>query len=158
MTLIVGIDPGKSTGLVVLHGMDKVLVFQGSSTQALHTLRSVLDARTPADPVVDIACERYVLPPGSSRRSPQPEAIEFVGRLEQLLSEYSFTTLTLQMSSDARRLMPDATLRQIGIYTPAAHVHANDANDVNSAARHALLLMMKRHFAQFSMLMQRARI
>ncbi len=145
---IVGIDPGESTGLFGLRidrsNVDAFLRFQGESHEALRKLEHfVRDAAQWHENVV-LAGERYTTTDRTGKRSSQPTPLRVLGAVEQLSYEYTNVEFTLQQPADAKKFAPNVRLRDLGFYTSADLVGRPDANDVNDAARHALLGLMRR--------------
>lgn len=157
---IVGLDPGDSTGLLGLRvdrsAVDLFLRFQGQPHEALRKLEHfVRDAAQWHEDVL-IAGERFTTTDKTGKRSAQPTPLKVLGAAEQLTYEYTNVEFTLQTPADAKRLAPNVRLRELGFYTRADVVGRPDANDVNDAARHALLALMRRRAVAFDALLLEA--
>lgn len=98
-------------------------------------------------PRTTIACERYTITSRTAKLTRQPHALEFIGALRSLASDYPSVTFLLQSKSDAIKLGNDGLLRKLGWYTPGAG-HANDA------ARQVLLALAGRHPQLFDELLR----
>jgi hypothetical protein len=136
-TYAVGVDPGPSTGLVVVRGDGvKLHVRQGPPAWVLDDL----EARLPflLDPAADVlvGCERYVQD-ATHHRSAQPVPLQVIGVVEQLARQHGWL-FKLQAPADAKALAPNDLLRLVGLWTTPREVDRRDANDANDAARHAL--------------------
>lgn len=156
--ILIGIDPGDSTGMVVLHvlgpsELHKVLVMQDTPAVVMKVLRAAL--RSAEDDAVTIAIERYVDPPGGQFKTAQPTAQQLIGAVTMLAEEFG-VPLQLQMPAPAKAIASNAFLRANGLLITAAEVDAPDANDVNMAMRHAVLYLATRHATVFSFLLSRS--
>jgi hypothetical protein len=150
-TFVVGVDPGVSTGLVVVRGDG----FCAHREQGPPSVLYDFNDRFPflRHPGVDVlvACERFVDPPGGRYRSAQPVAQQVVGAVSQLCVVNGWR-LYLQSPADAKSMFSNDELRAYGLYWFARDVDRPDANDVNDATRHALLLLAQRRATMFDAL------
>lgn len=150
---IFGLDPGESTGLFGLRvdrsTVDCFLRFQGDAPEALHRMEKAIREITVWGDNVVIAGERFTTTDKTGKRSSQPTPLRVLGAAEQLSYQYTNVEFTLQSPADAKKLMPNARLRELGFYTSADLVGRPDANDVNDAARHALLGLVRRRASSF---------
>lgn len=150
---VCGVDPGDSTGLFALwippgggasgelnQPVRVHLRFQGPPSEAYAHLESVLDVAHDERSGVIIACERFTSSARTGQLSAQPTAQHVIGVIERLSSDYG-QTLVMQQPGDAKKLTLNDDLRRLGLYTTARDVGRRDANDVNDAARHALLAL-----------------
>lgn len=148
---IIGLDPGESTGLFGLRvdqsNVDCFLRFQGDSTEALHRLENAIRDIAVWHEGVLIAGERYTTTDRTGKRSSQPTPLRVLGAAEQLSYQYTNVEFTLQSPADAKKFASNVRLRELGFYTSADLVKRPDANDVNDAARHALLGLLRRRAA-----------
>lgn len=151
--IFVGVDPGDSLGLVVVDGFHRVLAYQGDWVPGMSAFSHVLDAAAPE--MIAVACERFVNAPSRQRKTSQPTAQKIVGMVEFECAKRKIP-LTLQMPAPAHAIAKNDFLRAIGFYTSAADVGQLDADDVNMAARHVVLLMATRHATLFSRLAAKA--
>jgi hypothetical protein len=156
--LIIGCDPGKSFGVAALIVLETsitcpmllVAAFQGTPEKALDCIQAIMSShrviyetnKLPHDDIV-LAIERFIVTPGAGRRAGASDTSPLVGRVTQLAGEYPEATVALQTSADAARGFPNALLRRLGVYSKPSEVGQRDANDVNSAVRHALLWIMR---------------
>lgn len=140
--ITIGVDPGLSTGVAVLHDSHRVLVFQGSPQEALRVLDTVLDVPPrdggPRDDVI-LAYERFTTMPGAVRTS-QPEAQQVVGAVKNLATD-RVRLLVPQSPGDARGIASNAFLHRSGLWVSPTDVGCPDANDANMAMRHAVLAL-----------------
>lgn len=151
-TYVVGIDPGVSTGLVVLRGDGFVLHRQqGTPSQVLDdvSLRFPFLCVPHAD--VLVGCERYVQDQ-SNHRTAQPVPLQVIGVVQHLAHLHGWQ-LRLQSPADVKALAPNSLLRTLQLYTTPAQVEQRDANDVNDAARHALAVLAHHRASLFDRLL-----
>lgn len=124
--LIVGVDPGKITGLVVWRSF----VATGShvdrqevpADEVTKTLRRMLRFERPTL----IACERFTRGTGTQPQSAQPDADRVIGMVRSLADEL-VVRCVYQSPGPAKRVAPDRVLRQLGWYIRTLDGHANDA-------------------------------
>ncbi len=124
--LIIGVDPGKVTGLVAWRSF----VSTGPSIDrqevpaddVARTLRLMLRSERPTL----IACERFTRGTGTRPQSAQPDADRVTGAVRSLADEL-VVRCVYQSAGPARRVAPDRVLRQLGWYMRTLDGHANDA-------------------------------
>lgn len=159
---VAGLDPGNSTGLFVLNIVPEVnaavpfLRFQGAPDLALQRLEALVREAALWRWDVLIAGERFTVTDQTGKRSAQPTPLKVLGAAEQLTYQYTNAEFTLQTPADAKKLADNRRLRDLGFYTLASDVDRPDANDVNDAARHALLALMRRRASVFDELLRAA--
>lgn len=139
-TFAIGVDPGPSTGLVILRGDGfKLHVQQGTPSQVLDDFALRFPFLCTTLNTVLVGCERYVDSSGGAgpRRSAQPVPLQVIGVVAQLARLHQWT-FRLQAPADVKALVNNATLHELGLWTTASEVERRDANDVNDAMRHAL--------------------
>jgi hypothetical protein len=78
-----------------------------------------------------VACERFILGTGGAPKTFQPDALEVIGGARYISWKWG-CVFALQDVSAAKKMVPNPTLRALGMYTPKLG-HANDA------ARHLVL-------------------
>lgn len=141
-TYVVGVDPGESTGVFALRDGRRFAAYQGPPADALNVLRALLSEWRRADARVLVACERYV---SSSRpgRTHQSVPQQVVGQVVALVESFGYEVV-MQSPADAKRVAPNELLACLGLYVRRGEVNQRDANDVNDAARHAMLLLVTR--------------
>jgi hypothetical protein len=149
MTYIIGVDPGKSMGIAVMDFPAIVDVYQGDPINGVIFLRNALRRLEHISREDDrefrayVACERFVILPGSGRRSKGGGNTQaLVGRVEEIVSEFPGASFYLQNVSDASRF-DNNMLRRLELYVSSRQVGCVDANDANSAVRHILLFMAR---------------
>lgn len=159
---VAGLDPGSSTGLHVLRLIPEcktavtVLRYQGPPAEALHRLESLVREVALWHEDVLIAGERYTVTAETGKRSAQPTPLKVLGQAEQLTYQYANVEFILQTPADAKKLASNERLRDLRFYTRASDVNRPDANDVNDAARHALLALARRRASIFDELLRAA--
>jgi hypothetical protein len=144
--ILVGIDPGKVTGVAVWHDPT---VFNTSrygeldvaevedSEAVVPVLRRMLDGRRPTL----VAIERFVQT--GRRMTFQPHAQQVVGAVRSFCFEER-VPLVFQQPGPAKKIAPNATLRRLGWLNTSPDQHANDAT------RHVLLVMATHHVAVYA--------
>jgi hypothetical protein len=139
--IIVGVDPGKVTGLAVwwdpvvwvrpkLPALDVAEV--ADSDAVVPVLRRMLDGRRPDL----VAIERFVQT--GRRMTFQPHAQQVVGAVRSFCLEER-VALVFQQPGPAKKLASNALLRRIDWSNPTPDGHADDAT------RHVLLVMATHH-------------
>ena len=133
MTLIMGVDPGKTTGVAVIETSavatrEQIIVWWAEvafedAPQALSGLALKADL---------IATERYFINAKTARRSRQPEAFYVIGGLV-FLAALTETPLELQSAADAKNAFTDHLLTKMELLDKVRSAHARDG------LRHALL-------------------
>lgn len=158
---VVGVDPGLSTGLSVLaidpqaqRPVYPHLLYQGGSEEALRLLRGVLASAVASNDLALVAAERYTVTERTGRRSSQPLPLQIIGQVTLLARDYG-AKFILQSPSDAKRMISNALLRRVELYTWPSTVGRPDANDVNDATRHALVALATLRASVFGTLLQR---
>lgn len=148
----IGVDPGLSMGLYVLRNTERFGFWQGTPMTTLQALDLLLVKLRDDDPgaKIIVACERYI---STSRpgKTHQPIAQVVIGQVQLVVERHSID-IEWQAPADAKRFAPTTFLRKHGLYVTAREVNCRDANDVNDAARHAVLLLAKRFAAIFERL------
>lgn len=156
MIVIIGVDPGKSTGIAEVVDGRLVHIFQGPSADAMDVLDSLLGQHSGhADREVAVACERYVT--GNQVRSHQPEAQQVVGQVTRTCQEHG-VELDLQAPSDAHAIGQSLLLQRIDMWPLPSQVGQPDADDVRMAVRHALLHMARRRARMFQALVNGTKV
>lgn len=154
MIVVIGIDPGESTGVAELVDGRLVHIFQGPSGPALDVLDSLLLLHTGhADRRVAVACERFVS--GTGVKSHQPEAQQVVGNVMRAGHRHG-VEVDLQAPSDAHAIGQNFLLQRLDLWPLPSQVGQNDADDVRMAVRHALLYLARHHASVFEGLVKGA--
>lgn len=136
--LVLGVDPGPTPGVVVLHLRDgriyDVELAQVSADLLPKLLRVLIEPRLSYGPVL-IGVERFVAGHRSSRSSTAGAGRitrDMVGVVEQLGSELG-ATVVQRTASQVKGWATDERLARAGIEVPRGMTHARDA------LRHALV-------------------
>lgn len=145
MTLFIGIDPGPSTGLAAIKDGRKLLVLQGTISIAAGVLDAMLEAsydekRVPQEEIY-LALEKFIEVPRRAgiRRTQTPTD---VGEFLAIANRHKHVTVVMQMPGDGHAVATPATMKKLGLHVVPSEVGQPDANDANSAMRHALRCMM----------------
>jgi hypothetical protein len=147
MIVVIGVDPGESTGVAELVDGKLVHIFQGTGEGAMDVLDSLLrlhSGRT--DRKVAVACERFVS--GNQVRSHQPEAQQIVGNVLRA-GHHHGVEVDLQAPSDAHAIGQNFLLQKLDLWPLPSQVGCKDADDVRMAVRHALLYLARHHASVF---------
>jgi hypothetical protein len=86
-----------------------------------------------------IVVERYIITPETAKKSQQPDALEVIGML-RYFSVTEHIPMQYQTSAQAKRMITDERLKEVGWYTKGLE-HGNDA------ARHMLFYYLKQGWA-----------
>lgn len=142
MTHVLGIDPGKMTGIshayVKTHTSDLVNMrteeLDFKDTVAL--LNYVLGAHVPRGFVVVI--ERFTVMPHTTKKSFQPDALWMIGAVKacMVLNDYDPDTLVMQSPASAKGIATNDMIRDVGLWHRGGAGHAQDAS------RHVLLYLL----------------
>lgn len=156
-TVIVGIDPGKSTGLFILQDGHRMYARQGNSVEIFNAIKPTLQRFADAEDInLHIACERYITGTKGAK-SQQNDAMHVIGQA-QLIADELNVALEMQTTSDVKGLVPNSMLKMFKLYVTASEVSQSDANDANDAARHALFCYARHYPAGFDLMLQRHNI
>jgi hypothetical protein len=120
---VIGVDPGKLTGLALLHGesLTRVAV---PLTQVEDVLRVWLASET----LTDVAIERFVITRNTARKTQQLDAIKVSGIVENLVMHIDYHRVVYQNMSDAKRFGNPALMKALGWWETGKHSsHKNDA-------------------------------
>ena len=129
--IVVGVDPGKITGIAVwqsLQELEKTIgmrmwtVTEVGNTQVLPTIRWLLRDRKPTA----IACERFIQGTGRRPMSFQGDALHITGEVSGFASSLG-VPFVRQLPGPAKKIALDSVLRNLGCYTVSKDGHANDA-------------------------------
>lgn len=151
--IVVGVDPGDSTGVAIFKDGEFVSAHQGPPGDMI-TLVEFIVKKVAGNDSCCVAVERFVQG-GRVAHSHQPVAQQVVGAVVSLCEKYGIPT-TMQGPADARAVASNDTLRAMGLWQTKNDVDRQDANDANSAVRHALLYMAGHYATDFIKLRQRA--
>lgn len=150
-TYVVGVDPGPSTGIFVARNGERFAAHQGDQVAMLGVLTRLLRRCAAEGATVVIGCERYVSS-GGRARTHQSVPQQVIGQVIGLAESFGYH-VTLQTPADAKRVAPNELLRRLGFHVSRADVNQRDANDVNDAARHAVLILVTRFATVFERLL-----
>lgn len=157
MFTVIGCDPGKSFGLVLMRvsifsskfsGKKSAIDWRAHQLPDTHALAYVTDyirasnehcEATFTEPrTFYAAVESFTVLPGSGRRTGASKTGPLVGQIKALGSIFPNVTVYEQSVSDVTRGFPDRILKTLGLYVQPVDVGTLDANDANSAMRHCL--------------------
>lgn len=133
---IIGVDPGKTTG-IALYNARGFQSYEVSEETAVEFIKNRARIRAAVTPLL-IVSERWITGTHTSKHSAQSHAQQINGALEQFAKETEHITFEQQTAADAKHICPSRTLKQLGWYTPRLG-HANDAGS------HVGLAMLRYH-------------
>jgi hypothetical protein len=136
--------------------VDIYVRYQGPPQGALLRLETCVREAAMWEEKVVIAGERFTVTDKTGKRSAQPTPLKVLGQAELLSYQYTNVEFTLQTPADAKKLADNARLRDLRLYSTARDVGCPDANDVNDAARHVLLALMRRKATIFDSMLRDA--
>lgn len=157
-TYVIGIDPGVSTGLVIIRGDGfKMHAQQGTPSQTLDDFTIRFPFLVAIGITVLVACERFVVTDQTAKRSAQPVPMQVIGVVDQLARTHNWE-FRLQAPSDAKAFTNNDSLRRMNLYTRPHDVEKPDANDVNDAMRHAVLMLAQRRASMYDKILLSASV
>lgn len=142
---VIGVDPGPSTGVFVVRNGERYRVYQGDQGGALALITEVLRNCEREEARVVIGCERYQSGGGGRARTHQSVPQQVIGQVIGVAESFGYHVV-LQTPADAKRVGSTELLHRLGFHVSRSEVNQRDANDVNDAARHAVLIIVT-HFA-----------
>lgn len=165
--MIIGVDPGQSTGAFIIdlypassdpieYRIEASSRYQGPPDDVLGKLTVELEAARQNLVKVVIAVERFTVMPATSRMSQQPVPQQVIGKLATLAATYAVDKFFTQSPGDAKKFCPNKQLRQFDFWSTGKTVSCPDANDVNDAARHAVLALATTRATAYDALLRRS--
>ena len=141
---VLSIDPGKATGVALLHlarDEEPKIIFSGEAQpeEFADVVRNILKDFTEDYSALTVVCEKFTINAQSVRNSQAPYSLEQIGALKQILQDFGIDrdSIVWQMPVDAKKMFPNETLKTLEIWHKGGEGHANDA------LRHALLRLVK---------------
>lgn len=141
---VLSIDPGKATGVALLHlarDEDPKIIFSGEAQpeEFAGVVRNILKDFTEDYSTLTVVCEKFTINAQTVRNSQAPYSLEQIGALKQILQDFGIDrdSIVWQMPVDAKKMFPNETLKTLEIWHKGGEGHANDA------LRHALLRLVK---------------
>ena len=145
MTIVVGVDPGKASGIAVVEwdresGTIPVLKYSLETQPESFgdDVSTALAERANSDEFF-VACESFVINAQTVRNSQAPWSLENIGVLKYICRVHKYDPLQIafQAPVNAKTMFPNQALQKLGIWHKGGEGHANDA------IRHALLRLVK---------------
>jgi hypothetical protein len=145
--VVIGVDPGDSTGVGIIRDTELFYAYQGDPGEALTLTELTITRFNNDDDVVAVACERFV---SMSRqaRTHQPTAQRVAGALEHMARTHG-CMFRYQGPADAHAIADNEKLKQLGMLQTPGTIGQLDASDANMAVRHALLYLSNTHARLF---------
>lgn len=133
--VVIGVDPGKMTGIAVYSLGRFIFSDQLPASEVGHFLDGFLSETRRLYPKarIVIGCERFNVGGSTVKMTQQSDATEVTGKMRDLASKHGCTFI-VQNAADAKKMGQPKILRKIGWWTKGKE-HANDA------AKHALLAL-----------------
>jgi hypothetical protein len=156
----IGVDPGESTGVYALRVSDSPVIlgvqgrWQLPPQQAVAEVEKLVRQAALWQENVLLVGERFTVTDQTGKRSAQPTPLKVLGQVEQLAYQYTNVEFILQAPADAKKFAPNPRLRELRLYTRPEDVSSPDANDVNDAARHVLLMLARRRASVYDRYLQ----
>jgi hypothetical protein len=120
---VIGVDPGKLTGLALLHGDSLTRV-----VAPVPEVEDILRVWLASEVVTDVAIERFVITRNTARKTQQLDAIKVSGIVENLVMHVDHHRVVYQNMSDAKRFGNPQLMRALGWWETGRHSsHKNDA-------------------------------
>lgn len=140
MTRLIAVDPGGTTGLVVVQS-DLTVEVSLEIADWYDVPKYVEDTylsheEAGIEPPL-VVCERFYITGQTHKKAPQEEPKDIIGALKYLHLKYTGLPLPLQSPSDAKSFSTNDKLHKVGFWHKGGAGHANDA------FRHALLYLFK---------------
>lgn len=129
---IIGVDPGKNTGLCVITRVGDALAFELRSGDPFFIVSYVHDIAAVVNEKCVVAAERWIAI--SHKHSPQYDALETIGALRYVCG-INGTPFELSSRADRKRVTKE-------IITQVTDVRPTD-DDQESALQHAILTAVK---------------
>jgi hypothetical protein len=143
-TLVMAVDPGKTTGFAVL-GYNKStnqIEVQDSAELAPEQfgdrVEYLLERESNGGRLL-VCCESFIINAQTVRNSQAPYSLEQIGVLKYLCwkSGYNPSDIAFQAPVNAKNMFPNPALKKLGTWHRGGAGHANDA------IRHGLLRLVK---------------
>lgn len=146
MINILGIDPGKATGVFVLHidefDIPNSIYYEGKVLEPGGVLRyadTTLDTFCNINPDASrnlLSVESFLITSATGKKSQQSDALEIIGQLKTLPKKYP-VTLSMQGPGLAKKVATNKRLKKLGFF------HSGHENrHINDAARHAIVPLL----------------
>lgn len=138
MKTVIAIDPGVNTGLVVARVGEEVEILRfdqficATHVETAHRIKQVLDTY----PGATIVAEQFDLRPGN-KFSADLTPVRVNAVLDWLVDDIHYQT-----PAQAKGLVKDATLKNLGWWLTGKDVGYKDANDVRDAFRHLVYYLV----------------
>lgn len=145
MIAAIGVDPGLSAGLACLIDGVPVFAWQGPGDRLVAELIYLEnDVIKPLDCRRVAGLERYNQRPRQpGRLSAQGDAQELIGAVSQVCESVLNWEVILSAPGDVKKMFPNVRLVALGLRVTPGDVGRRDANDVNDAMRHALMIVAR---------------
>lgn len=155
---VLGVDPGTTTGLALLHLNDKAPALQlgrqygwKDGADTVFRLSKVMAIRRTAGATAEcaVAAERFMVSAATARRGQAyVEDAMFMLGVVRAAGMFNDVEVVLGQVSAAKKLISDDVLKQLDLYQRGLR-HANDA------ARHAAMLALKKGWLNADLLVPR---
>ena len=101
MTMVIGVDPGETTGVCSIHLEDgHIVLWSGKPMDAVQWVEDILSYTKD----VHVVCERFMVTPQTHRHTRQLAALEVIGALRYICLKPEGVTFELQSRADRTRV------------------------------------------------------
>lgn len=130
--MIIGVDPGKRTGIWIMHNDKLIYGYEKPALKALDIINRV-SLHVPSNAIITYAVERYDIGPMTGKLSRQYEALEVIGAIKYFAHERGEYSRVIMQQRAAKKRVPDEVLKRLNWWTPGSE------GDMHDAQRHALV-------------------
>lgn len=156
--IIIGIDPGLSTGMGIIWNGTRHGAKQGPPAEVIQELEKQLNLMMLlSDHEIRIGIERFITTPETGKKSQQSTALEVIGAVTHV-AESVGVPVHKQNVADVKKLVQNWRLKELGLYVKPTDVGRPDANDANDAMRHAVYCTAIHHATAFVRMLDRAHL
>ncbi len=144
VTIIMGVDPGKTTGVAVVRasGPSKAEVLKYAQVDIEDAPRYFADALDYYTDLSVISMERFTISARTLKASRQSDPLDVIGGVKFLVALHDRDIQLFRFGpSDAKTAYSDKRLKALGLFSAVAGTHARDA------LRHAMMATHKLYSA-----------
>ena len=143
-TLVMAVDPGKTTGFALLAYDPYALTVEILQSAELtpeefgQKVEEILKLESAQSNLL-VCCESFIINAQTVRNSQAPYSLEQIGVLKYLCHRYGYdpSQIAFQAPVNAKNMFPNPALKELGLWHRGGAGHANDA------IRHGLLRLVK---------------
>jgi DNA-directed RNA polymerase subunit N (RpoN/RPB10) len=125
--IVLGLDPGKITGVGLWHTDVLAVRFQAPADEAMDWVTDTLALYQRSDTPIHVACERFTVTQATvTKGGDAHHSLEQIG-VYRYLARRMDHSFELHGASDCKKFTSDDRLRALGWYTPTKGGHTNDS-------------------------------